>query len=110
MTTGLIFALVCAAVAIVFGGIWISWILAKPAGKSKLPIVLVVQEIFGVHEHIKDMARRFAKAGYLAIASTRRSRSSASSCSSSSGWRWARVRRAASRSARFCRDSRDISA
>src|SRR5258708_30463013 len=31
-------------------------------------MVLVVQEIFGVHEHIKDMARRFAKAGYLAIA------------------------------------------
>jgi carboxymethylenebutenolidase len=42
--------------------------MAKPAGKSNLPIVLVVQEIFGVHEHIKDMARRFAKAGYLAVA------------------------------------------
>ena len=42
--------------------------MAKPAGKSSLPVVLVVQEIFGVHEHIKDMARRFAKAGYLAIA------------------------------------------
>ena len=42
--------------------------MAKPAGKSNLPIVLVVQEIFGVHEHIKDMARRFAKAGYLALA------------------------------------------
>jgi len=37
------------------------------AGKS-LPVVLVVQEIFGVHEHIKDMCRRFAKLGYLAIA------------------------------------------
>jgi carboxymethylenebutenolidase len=32
------------------------------------PIVLVVQEIFGVHEHIKDVCRRFAKLGYLAIA------------------------------------------
>ena len=42
--------------------------MAKPAGKSNLPVVLVVQEIFGVHEHIKDMARRLAKAGYLAIA------------------------------------------
>ena len=42
--------------------------MAKPVGKSNLPTVLVVQEIFGVHEHIKDMARRFAKAGYLAIA------------------------------------------
>jgi len=30
--------------------------------------VLVVQEIFGVHEHIKDVCRRFAKKGYLAIA------------------------------------------
>jgi carboxymethylenebutenolidase len=28
----------------------------------------VVQEIFGVHEHIKDVCRRFAKAGYMAVA------------------------------------------
>jgi carboxymethylenebutenolidase len=41
---------------------------AAPAGKTGLPVVLVVQEIFGVHEHIADVARRFAKAGYLAIA------------------------------------------
>jgi carboxymethylenebutenolidase len=41
---------------------------AMPAGKSGLPTVLVVQEIFGVHEHIKDVCRRFARAGYLAIA------------------------------------------
>jgi carboxymethylenebutenolidase len=41
---------------------------AKPAGKKNLPTVLVVQEIFGVHEHIADVARRFAKQGYLAIA------------------------------------------
>jgi carboxymethylenebutenolidase len=39
-----------------------------PASPSSMPIILVVQEIFGVHEHIKDVARRFAKAGYLAIA------------------------------------------
>jgi carboxymethylenebutenolidase len=32
------------------------------------PVILVVQEIFGVHEHIKDVCRRFAKLGYLAIA------------------------------------------
>ena len=32
------------------------------------PVVLVVQEIFGVHEHIKDVCRRFAKLGYLAVA------------------------------------------
>jgi carboxymethylenebutenolidase len=41
---------------------------AMPAGGRNLPTVLVVQEIFGVHEHIKDVCRRFAKAGYLAIA------------------------------------------
>jgi carboxymethylenebutenolidase len=41
---------------------------AMPAGKSGLGTVLVVQEIFGVHEHIKDVCRRLAKAGYLAIA------------------------------------------
>jgi len=41
---------------------------AQPAGKTNLPVVLVVQEIFGVHEYIADTARRFAKAGYLAIA------------------------------------------
>jgi carboxymethylenebutenolidase len=41
---------------------------AMPAGRSNLPVVLVVSEVFGVHEHIADVARRFAKAGYLAIA------------------------------------------
>ncbi|MGY0196505.1 dienelactone hydrolase family protein [Leptothrix sp. BB-4] len=41
---------------------------AAPAGKTGLPVILVVSEIFGVHEHIADVARRFAKLGYLAIA------------------------------------------
>jgi carboxymethylenebutenolidase len=41
---------------------------AIPAGKTSLPVVLVVSEIFGVHEHIADVARRFARQGYLAIA------------------------------------------
>jgi carboxymethylenebutenolidase len=41
---------------------------AQPEGKSKLPIILVVSEIFGVHEHIADVARRFAQQGYLALA------------------------------------------
>src|SRR6478735_4661768 len=36
--------------------------------KGKLPVILVVHEIFGVHEHIKDVCRRFAKAGYYALA------------------------------------------
>jgi carboxymethylenebutenolidase len=40
----------------------------KKRGKKKLPVVLVVQEIFGVHEHIRDVCRRLAKAGYFAIA------------------------------------------
>ena len=42
---------------------------AMPAGKTNCPVVLVVQEIFGVHEYIADTCRRFAKEGYLAIAS-----------------------------------------
>ncbi|MDP9898114.1 dienelactone hydrolase family protein [Variovorax ginsengisoli] len=41
---------------------------AQPSGKTGLPVVLVVQEIFGVHEYIADTCRRFAKLGYLAIA------------------------------------------
>ncbi|MDQ6679360.1 MAG: dienelactone hydrolase family protein [Pseudomonadota bacterium] len=41
---------------------------AMPAGQTDLPVVLVVSEIFGVHEYIADVARRFAKLGYLAIA------------------------------------------
>ena len=41
---------------------------AMPAGKSQLPVVLVVSEIFGVHEYIADVARRFARQGYLTIA------------------------------------------
>lgn len=41
---------------------------AMPSGRKGLPIVLVVHEIFGVHEYIKDICRRFAKLGYLAVA------------------------------------------
>lgn len=41
---------------------------AQPAGKGPFPILLVIEEIFGVHAHIQDMCRRFAKSGYLAIA------------------------------------------
>ncbi len=42
--------------------------LAYPENRSGLPVVLVVQEIFGVHEHIRDICRRLAQLGYLAIA------------------------------------------
>ena len=41
---------------------------AAPAGKSNLPVVLVVHEVFGVHEYIADTCRRLARAGYLAVA------------------------------------------
>jgi carboxymethylenebutenolidase len=41
---------------------------ARPSGGGRFPIVLVVQEIFGVHEHIKDLCRRLAKSGYMAVA------------------------------------------
>ncbi|SEL88041.1 carboxymethylenebutenolidase [Roseateles sp. YR242] len=41
---------------------------ARPAGKKRAPVILVISEIFGVHEHIADVARRFAKLGYFAIA------------------------------------------
>jgi carboxymethylenebutenolidase len=41
---------------------------AMPAKGRNFPTVLVVQEIFGVHEHIKDICRRLAKRGYLAVA------------------------------------------
>ena len=40
---------------------------AKPATGSNFPIVLVLQEVMGVHEWLKDICRRFAKEGYLAV-------------------------------------------
>jgi carboxymethylenebutenolidase len=41
---------------------------ARPRSDLRLPVVLVVQEIFGVHEYIRDVCRRLANAGYLAVA------------------------------------------
>ena len=42
---------------------------ARPAkGDGPFPTIVVVQEIFGVHEHIKDLCRRLAKLGYCAVA------------------------------------------
>jgi carboxymethylenebutenolidase len=49
-------------------GFSVPFFYAMPAGKKNLPVILVIQEIFGVHEYIADTCRRFAKAGYLAIA------------------------------------------
>lgn len=55
-------------VTINVGGFKLPAYRAAPAGQVNLPVVLVVSEIFGVHEHIADVARRFARQGYLAIA------------------------------------------
>jgi carboxymethylenebutenolidase len=41
---------------------------AKPEKGTSFPVVLVVQEIFGIHEHIKDLCRRLAHEGYFAVA------------------------------------------
>jgi carboxymethylenebutenolidase len=41
---------------------------AQPEGRKNPPVILVISEIFGVHEYIADVARRFAKLGYLALA------------------------------------------
>jgi carboxymethylenebutenolidase len=41
---------------------------ARPEGEGPFPVVLVVHEIFGVHEYIRDVCRRLARAGYLAVA------------------------------------------
>jgi carboxymethylenebutenolidase len=41
---------------------------ALPATGKDFPVVLVIQEVFGVHEHIQDVCRRFAKLGYFALA------------------------------------------
>ncbi|MCI0372117.1 MAG: dienelactone hydrolase family protein [candidate division NC10 bacterium] len=41
---------------------------ARPAGAGRHPVIIVIHEIFGVHEHIRDVARRFAREGYVALA------------------------------------------
>lgn len=60
--------LTAGSVQLKVGGATVPVYRAQPAGKTNLPVILVVSEIFGVHEHIADMARRFAKQGYLALA------------------------------------------
>ena len=42
--------------------------LARPEGAGPFPVVVVIEEIFGVHEYIKDVCRRLAHQGYLAVA------------------------------------------
>lgn len=63
-TTGL----VAGEVKIPSAGLEVPAYRAIPDGAGPFPTVLVVQEIFGVHEHIRDVCRRFAKLGYFAVA------------------------------------------
>ena len=56
------------AVQIDAGDIQIDAHLAQPVGEGTYPGVIVIQEVFGVNNHIKDVTERFAKEGYLAIA------------------------------------------
>ena len=60
--------LVAGVVSIPAGDRAIAGYRAKPGSGARPPIVLVVQEIFGVHEYIRDVCRRLAHAGYLAVA------------------------------------------
>ena len=63
--------LVAGEVTIMAGDFKLPAYRSMPAGQTaadKLPVVLVISEIFGVHEYIADVTRRFAKLGYLAIA------------------------------------------
>lgn len=45
-----------------------AYVAAPEHADGPLPIVIVVQEVFGVHEHIRDICRRLAREGYLAVA------------------------------------------
>ncbi|MDJ0599528.1 MAG: dienelactone hydrolase family protein [Crocosphaera sp.] len=56
------------AIVIENGGLKIDSYLAMPKEDSIFPGIIVVQEIFGVNDHIRDVTRRFAKQGYVAIA------------------------------------------
>ncbi len=60
--------LTAGTITLTVAGVQVPVYRAQPEGKTNLPVILVVSEIFGVHEHIADVARRFAKLGYLALA------------------------------------------
>jgi carboxymethylenebutenolidase len=57
-----------APVQIQNGSLQIDAYLAEPLGEGTFPAIVVIQEIFGVNAHIREVADRFAKAGYVAIA------------------------------------------
>lgn len=60
--------LVTETTAIPDGGVSLPAFVARPAGGGRHPAVIVVNEVFGIHEYIRDVCRRFAKLGYVAIA------------------------------------------
>ena len=60
--------LVAGEISYEVGGFQVNAYRAAPAGKSNLPVVLLIHEIFGVHEYIADTARRLAHQGYMVIA------------------------------------------
>jgi carboxymethylenebutenolidase len=60
--------LVVGEVSLPRAGVEIPVYLARPQGPGPHPAVIVIHEIFGLHEHIRDVARRFAKQGFLAAA------------------------------------------
>lgn len=60
--------LVTATVTLPTAGKQIPAYVARPAAPGRHPAVIVVSEVFGVHEYIRDVARRLAKQGYVAIA------------------------------------------
>lgn len=62
------YGLIAGEVEVPAGDVRIPAYRAKPASGTAFPTVLVVQEIFGIHEHIKDLCRRLAKEGYFAVA------------------------------------------
>jgi len=59
--------LIATKVSLTSGNFQIPIYEARPEASGRYPVVLVIPEIFGMHEHIKDVTRRFAKAGYLGI-------------------------------------------
>ncbi|MBX3511563.1 MAG: dienelactone hydrolase family protein, partial [Hyphomonadaceae bacterium] len=50
------------------GGYQLPAYVARPPRQGRRPAVIVVNEIFGIHDYIKDVCRRFAREGYVAIA------------------------------------------
>ncbi len=50
------------------GGYALPAYVARPEARGRRPAIIVVNEIFGIHDYIKDVCRRFARAGYVAIA------------------------------------------